>query len=59
MNLYMLMSSDNTVQPPSFVLNFVAGILLMNKADCVAYFGTNLEYVRGIHMIPLTPISPV
>src|SRR5205809_6933846 len=58
MNLYMLMSPGNTIQPPAFVPNFVTGILLMNKADHVTYFGTNIEYIHGIHMIPLTPISP-
>jgi endo-1,3(4)-beta-glucanase len=58
MNLYMLMSPDNIVQPPNFIGNYVTGILFMNKADHTTYFGTNLEYIQGIHMIPLTPISP-
>jgi hypothetical protein len=58
MNLYMLMSPNNTVQPPQFVPNFVTGILFMNKADHTTFFGTNLEYIQGIHMIPLTAISP-
>lgn len=57
MNLYMLMSQDNTVQPSQFVPNFVTGILFMNKADYTTYFGTNIEYIHGIQMIPLTPIS--
>jgi endo-1,3(4)-beta-glucanase len=54
----MLMSPGNAVQPPSFVPNFVTGILFMNKADHTTYFGQNIEYIQGIHMIPLTPISP-
>ena len=58
MNLYMLMSPGNAVQPAAFVPNFVTGILFMNKADHTTYFGGNLEYIHGIHMIPLTPISP-
>ena len=29
----------------------------MNKADHVTYFGTNIEYIEGIHMIPLNPAS--
>jgi endo-1,3(4)-beta-glucanase len=57
MNLYMLMSQDNTVQPSAFVPNYVTGILFMNKADYTTYFGTNVEYIHGIQMIPLTPIS--
>jgi endo-1,3(4)-beta-glucanase len=58
MNLYMLMSPDNTVQPAPFVPNFVTGILFMNKADYTTYFGDVTEYIHGIQMIPLTPISP-
>ena len=52
------MSPDNTIHPAPFVPNFVTGILFMNKADHTTYFGTNKEYIHGIHMIPLTPISP-
>jgi endo-1,3(4)-beta-glucanase len=64
MNSYMLMSPGNTIQPQPFVPNFVSGILFMNKADHTSYFGIpnsptgNLELTHGIHMIPLTPISP-
>jgi endo-1,3(4)-beta-glucanase len=58
MNDYMLMSPDNDIQSAVFVPNFVTGILFMNKADHTTYFGTNIEYIQGIHMIPLTPISP-
>ena len=64
MNSYMLMSPGNTIQPQPFVPNFVSGILFMNKADHTTYFGVansptkNLELTHGIHMIPLTPISP-
>lgn len=52
------MSPGNTVQPAPFIPNFVTGILFMNKADHSTYFGLNIEYIQGIHMIPLTPISP-
>ena len=52
------MSPGNTVHPAPFVPNFVTGILFMNKADHATYFGMNIEYIHGIHMIPLTPISP-
>jgi endo-1,3(4)-beta-glucanase len=54
----MLMSPNNTIQPAQFVPNYVTGILYMNKADHTTFFGTNLEYIQGIHMIPLTAISP-
>ncbi|KAK9366759.1 endo-1,3(4)-beta-glucanase [Lipomyces kononenkoae] len=57
MNSYMLMNSTNTIQPPNFIANKVTGILFENKADHTTYFGTNIEYIQGIHMIPITPIS--
>src|ERR1700737_1504623 len=53
----MLMSPGNTVQPAPFVPNYVTEILFMNKADHTTYFGANIEYIHGIHMIPLTPVS--
>ncbi|OAP55021.1 hypothetical protein AYL99_10721 [Fonsecaea erecta] len=54
---YFLMTSDNTNQPACFIGNKVTGILFENKADHVTYFGTDLSYVQGIHMIPLMPFS--
>ncbi|KAI5286077.1 hypothetical protein KEM55_000415 [Ascosphaera atra] len=55
---YFLMESDNKVQPRPFIDNKVTGILFENKADHTTYFGTNLEYIQGIHMLPLFPASP-
>ncbi|KAK9477667.1 endo-1,3(4)-beta-glucanase [Lipomyces japonicus] len=57
MNSYILMASDNTIQPSNFINNKVAGIIFENKCDHTTYFGTNLEYIQGIHMIPITPAS--
>ncbi|KAL1875833.1 endo-1,3-beta glucanase [Diaporthe australafricana] len=57
LNLYYLYTSDNAVQPPSFIGNKAAGILFENKIDHVTYFGTNIEYIQGIHMIPLLPAT--
>ncbi|PKS11474.1 hypothetical protein jhhlp_003238 [Lomentospora prolificans] len=54
---YYLMTSNNTVQPPQFINNKVAGILFENKADHVTYFGANTEYIQGIHMLPLLAAS--
>ncbi|KAL5118485.1 endo-1,3-beta glucanase [Pleosporales sp. CAS-2024a] len=54
---YFLMASDNQNQPPLFVPNKVTGILFENKVDHTTYFGTNTEYIEGIHMIPLNPSS--
>ncbi|KAH6544862.1 endo-1,3(4)-beta-glucanase [Parastagonospora nodorum] len=54
---YFLMTSDNQNQPPSFLPNKVTGILFENKVDHTTYFGSNVEYIEGIHMIPLNPTS--
>ncbi|KAJ1327998.1 endo-1,3(4)-beta-glucanase [Microdochium nivale] len=55
LNHYYLYTADNNVQPPEFIGNKVAGILFENKIDHTTYFGMNLEYIQGIHMLPLLP----
>ncbi|KAF6826769.1 glycoside hydrolase family 81 protein [Colletotrichum musicola] len=55
---YYLYKSDNAVQPPQFIGNKVAGILFENKIDHTTYFGANIEFIQGIHMIPLLAPSP-
>ncbi|CAH6722520.1 endo-1,3(4)-beta-glucanase 2 [[Candida] jaroonii] len=60
MNMYMLFSDDNTVQPKNFIRNKVAGISFENKLDFATYFGRGTignEWIHGIHMLPITPIS--
>ena len=37
----------------------MAGILFENKIDHTTYFGTNIEYIQGIHMLPLLPHTPL
>ncbi|CAG8956145.1 hypothetical protein HYFRA_00012062 [Hymenoscyphus fraxineus] len=54
---YFLYDSTNANQPSNFIGNKVSGILFENKIDHVTYFGTNIEYIQGIHMIPLIPAS--
>jgi len=54
---YFLMESDNTVQPPEFINNRADGILFENKIDHTTYFGGNIEFIEGIHMLPLSPAS--
>ncbi|KXG53591.1 Glycoside hydrolase, family 81 [Penicillium griseofulvum] len=58
LNNYFLMENDNANQPANFVANRVTGILFENKVDHTTYFGANLEFVQGIHMLPLMPHSP-
>lgn len=57
LNNYFLMQSNNTNQPSNFIANKVTGILFENKVDHTTYFGNNLEYIQGIHMLPLLPNS--
>lgn len=57
MGLYMLYKNDNKVMPANFIRNKVSGILFENKVDHATYFGMNKEYIHGIHMIPITPMS--
>lgn len=54
---YYLYTSDNTVQPPQWIGNKVAGILFENKMDHTTYFGALTQYIQGIHMIPIMPFS--
>lgn len=54
---YYLYTNDNTAEPPEFIGNKVAGILFDNKCDHTTYFGNNIEYIQGIHMLPLLPMS--
>ena len=60
MNMYMLLSDDNTIQPKNFIKNKVAGITFENKLDYATYFGRGQigdEWIHGIHMRPITPVS--
>ncbi|KAF7192445.1 putative endo-1,3(4)-beta-glucanase, partial [Pseudocercospora fuligena] len=57
MQSYYLYTSDNKVEPQEFIGNKAAGILFENKIDHTTYFGANVEYIQGIHMIPIMPFS--
>ncbi|AQZ15120.1 hypothetical protein BZL39_H04980 [Zygosaccharomyces parabailii] len=57
MNDYMLYDDSNTVEPSEIIGNKVSGILFDDIIDYTTYFGTNTEYIHGIHMLPITPAS--
>ncbi|EGW30633.1 endo-1,3-beta glucanase [Spathaspora passalidarum NRRL Y-27907] len=60
MNMYMLYTNDNKIQPAKLIGNKVSGILFENKIDFATYFGRGTigdEWIHGIHMLPITPIS--
>ncbi|KAK4553114.1 endo-1,3-beta glucanase [Recurvomyces mirabilis] len=54
---YYLLANDNTVQPSNYIGNKAGGIMFENKMDHTTYFGTEPEYIEGIHMLPLMPFS--
>lgn len=57
MNKYFYFADGNINEPSKILGNRVAGITFENKLDHTTYFGTNLEYIQGIHMIPMTPAT--
>ncbi|GMM29538.1 endo-1,3(4)-beta-glucanase [Martiniozyma asiatica (nom. inval.)] len=57
MGMYYYYLDNNNIMPAKFIKNKVSGIIFENKIDHATYFGMNTEYIHGIHMIPLTPIS--
>lgn len=54
---YFYMMDNNGNQPQNFIKNKVPGITFENQVDHTTFFGTNVEYIQGIHMIPITPVS--
>ncbi|KAF4457326.1 hypothetical protein F53441_716 [Fusarium austroafricanum] len=54
---YFLLASDNDVQPPNFIGNRATGILFERKINHTTYFGDNIAYIEGIHMLPIVPSS--
>ncbi|KAJ5050542.1 uncharacterized protein L3040_002419 [Drepanopeziza brunnea f. sp. 'multigermtubi'] len=54
---YFLYASDNSIEPARFIGNKVCGILFESRMHHTTYFGRNIEYVQGIHMLPLLPAS--
>ncbi|KAK3381429.1 glycoside hydrolase family 81 protein [Podospora didyma] len=59
MQSYYLYTQKNTAQPAQYIGNKAAGILFENKLDHTTYFGTNIEFIQGIHMLPLLPHTPL
>lgn len=67
-NTYMLISPQSSphptnptpwdIHPAEFNPNRVTGILFENKVHHVTYFGVEPKHIQGIHMLPLSPVSP-
>ncbi|KIW00212.1 uncharacterized protein PV09_08252 [Verruconis gallopava] len=58
LNHYFYFDANNTAQPPRFTPQITSGILFENKIDHTTFFGQNSEYVEGIHMLPISPVTP-
>ncbi|WP_236644206.1 glycosyl hydrolase [Sorangium cellulosum] len=54
---YWQITSNGTVYDVPFKENGAVGVLWSTKADFGTWFGENPEYVYGIQMLPITPIS--
>jgi endo-1,3(4)-beta-glucanase len=55
---YFLMESNNINEPARFIGNKAVGIMFENKIDHTTYFGNNIEYIEGIHMLPMHAVQP-
>ncbi|WP_437965959.1 glycosyl hydrolase [Sorangium sp. So ce260] len=54
---YWQVTSDSTVYDVPFKDNGAVGVLWSTKADFGTWFGENPEFVYGIQLLPITPIS--
>ncbi|KAK6197925.1 uncharacterized protein RJT21DRAFT_109563 [Scheffersomyces amazonensis] len=57
LNSYFLYEDNNTIEPSNYIGNKVSGILFENKCDYTTYFGTLVQYIHGIHMLPIMGAS--
>lgn len=54
---YFLLTSDNQVQPPSFLPNKAVGILFDDTITHSTYFGNSTAEIEGVQMLPINPSS--
>ncbi|GMM37247.1 hypothetical protein DASC09_045720 [Saccharomycopsis crataegensis] len=59
MNQYYFFNNDssNGVIPEEYSPHMVPGILYENKLTYVTFFGTDVQYIHGIQMLPITAAS--
>ncbi|KAK6460301.1 hypothetical protein DFJ63DRAFT_323804 [Scheffersomyces coipomensis] len=57
LNSYFLYEDNNIIEPSNYIGNKVSGILFENKIDYTTYFGTLVQYIHGIHMLPIMTAS--
>lgn len=54
---YWHMTNTMSMYPPPFSNNKVVGVLWSTKVDYATWFGSNVEFIHCIQMLPFTPIS--
>lgn len=54
---YWHIKANNAIWPQNFKSNNTVGILFDFKADYNTFFGIQEEYIHGIQMIPIVPMS--
>lgn len=54
---YWQITSESNIYDQPFCNNKVVGILWETRADYSTFFGENVEFIHGIQMLPITPIS--
>lgn len=57
LNTYYFFDSSSEVIPACYTPHMVPGILFENKLSYVTFFGTDMKYIHGIQMLPITPAS--
>jgi endo-1,3(4)-beta-glucanase len=56
---YWQVDSADGVYAEPFASNKVVGIVWGTRADHATFFGTELEFIHGIQLLPFTPLSEV
>jgi len=54
---YWQISSDSDIYDKPFSDNKVVGVLWSSKVDYATFFGSNIEFIHCIQMLPFTPIT--
>jgi endo-1,3(4)-beta-glucanase len=54
---YWQIPAGSDIYGPPFADNATVGVLWSTKVDYNTFFGTNVEFIHGIQMLPFTPIS--
>ena len=54
---YWQVKSTDDIYPAAYASRKVVGVLWGDKVDHATFFGSNLEFIHVIQMMPFTPVS--